>query len=330
MSVRKVDDMCFVSASGGDKTQIIGGENSQIPKIVPIISGSGQFSVSFNGFNNNCLMCPQTRIIFNHSNKSLMFDKLFLLILVLQSMIAISQPKYVAHRGASWLAPENTMASIELAWQLDSYAAECDIMLTKDGQVVLFHDKNSLRLTGKSHDVSKTDYSVLGGLEIKLRNTNSPHFTGQKIPLLKDVLDRLPDGRLLVIEIKTGTEILSALEQVIKSHWKKGKIAFISFGYEVVCEVKKMYPDVPAFYLSGNKNDVMDKFEDIKKNKLDGVDMNHKAIDQEVVDKFHGSDMEVWCYTINEVVDARKMADLGVDAITTDRPYVLKTSMEQK
>jgi len=54
---------------------------------------------------------------------------------------------FVGHRGASYLAPENTVAAYKLAWELGAEAAECDIMLTKDKQVILFHDKYGKRLT---------------------------------------------------------------------------------------------------------------------------------------------------------------------------------------
>ena len=61
---------------------------------------------------------------------------------------------YVGHRGASYLAPENTLASIKLAWELGAEGAECDVMLTSDQRVVLFHDKNIKKLTGESFTVS--------------------------------------------------------------------------------------------------------------------------------------------------------------------------------
>ena len=68
---------------------------------------------------------------------------------------------FVAHRGASYLAPENTLASIRLAWELGADAAECDVMLSSDHKVVLFHDKNTKKLTGKSHLISDTPWKEL-------------------------------------------------------------------------------------------------------------------------------------------------------------------------
>ena len=56
---------------------------------------------------------------------------------------------FVAHRGASYLAPENTLASIQLAWDLGADAAECDVMLSSDHRVLLFHDQNTKKLCGQ-------------------------------------------------------------------------------------------------------------------------------------------------------------------------------------
>ena len=70
-------------------------------------------------------------------------------ILLFVSMCATAQLKFIAHRGASWYAPENSLAAIRLAWELGADGAECDIQLTKDHQIVLWHDDDTARLTGK-------------------------------------------------------------------------------------------------------------------------------------------------------------------------------------
>jgi glycerophosphoryl diester phosphodiesterase len=99
---------------------------------------------------------------------------------------------FVAHRGASYLAPENTLASIRLAWELGADAAECDVMLTSDKEVILCHDKNTKNLTGKSFEVSETSWEQLSQLRVNPRKTNLPEYTNETIPRLKDVKKHLP------------------------------------------------------------------------------------------------------------------------------------------
>src|SRR3972149_12270636 len=61
----------------------------------------------------------------------------------------------VAHRGASHTAPENTLASVTLAWQRDADAAEIDVRLTRDGRIVALHDETTERTAGRYWDVAQ-------------------------------------------------------------------------------------------------------------------------------------------------------------------------------
>lgn len=256
-----------------------------------------------------------------------------LICLFLSSAAKLADPesdnpfKYVAHRGASYLAPENTLASIRLAWELGADAAECDVMLSSDRQVVLFHDKNTKKLTGESHLISETPWEELRKLELKLRETNLSKYEGEGIPLLADILHTLPADRMLVIEIKTGPEILPFLKETVDQHWKTGKISFIAFDFECIRQAKLLFPGLPAYYLSSFRGDVIKRFDAIVDAHLDGVDLRHAIIDRALVDKCKDAGLDVWCWTVNDPETARKMKTLGVTAVTTDRPQWLKEQL---
>lgn len=239
----------------------------------------------------------------------------------------MAQLKYIAHRGASYYAPENSLAAIKLAWELGCDGAECDIQLTKDNQIVLWHDDNTERLTGQKLEIAQSDYSDLNKLEIRLSPTNSAYFEGQHIPLLKDVLEATSPGQLLVIEIKCENEIFPELQKIVSNYWETGNIAFIAFNFETICLAKSNFPKVPCYYLSSSKEDVLKRIPDIKKNKLDGVDLNSKIIDQQLIDELHNTNIEIWCWTVDTVEEAKRMKNLGVTTITTNRPTWLKEQM---
>lgn len=237
---------------------------------------------------------------------------------------------YVGHRGASYLAPENTLASINLAWELGAEGAECDVMLTADKKVVLFHDKNTKKLTGENLTIKESTWEQLKPLVVIPRESNRPEYTGETIPLLEDVLATIPEDRMLVIEIKTGPEILPYLQKVIAQHWKSGKISFIAFDFETIRQAKLLYPELPCYYLSSLKLDLNKHLEAVVESGLDGVDLRHNIIDQEVMDLCHASGLDVWCWTVNDTETAMKMKQLGVSAITTDRPSWLKNNLQPK
>ena len=237
---------------------------------------------------------------------------------------------YVGHRGASYLAPENTLASMKLAWELGADGAECDVMLTSDQKVVLFHDKNAKKLTGENFTIKETGWDELKSLELIPRETNLPEFSHETIPLLEDVLSVIPADRMLVIELKTGPEILPHLQKVIAQHWKSGNISFIAFDFEAIKQAKVLYPEVPCYYLSSFRSDLNKHFDAVVESGLDGVDLQHRIIDQELVERCRASGLDVWCWTVNDPDNALKMKELGVSAVTTDRPAWLKTNLQTK
>ena len=250
-----------------------------------------------------------------------------LLILLLPLLSAMAQVKFVAHRGASWYAPENTLASIRLAWELGSDGAECDIRLTKDNKIVLSHDGNSERLTGIKADIATTRYSDLKKQDIKLFANQSPWFSGQKFALLTEVLDLMKEGQMLVIEIKCGEEIFPELKKVVGRHHKAGKIAFIAFSFETICRAKSEFPEVPCYYLSVSKEDVLKRIPAISANRLDGVDLHYRIIDRELVGILRSEKIDIWSWTIDDLNEASRLKELGVQVITTNRPTWLREQM---
>ncbi len=235
--------------------------------------------------------------------------------------------KFVGHRGASYLAPENTLSSIGLAWKVGADAAECDVMLSSDLKVVLCHDSNTKNLTGESYIVSETTWEQLSKLTIKSKETNLPEYDNEPIPLLEEILTTIPEDRMLVIEIKTGPEILPYLQKVIDEHWRSGKISFIAFDFETISAAKVLYPEVPCYYLSSFKNDFNKYFDLAVENGLDGVDLRHSIITPSVMAKCESAGLDVWCWTVNDPKTARKMKEMGVTAVTTDRPAWLKENL---
>ena len=128
----------------------------------------------------------------------------------------------IAHRGLhNEDIPENSMASFKNAIE-KGYTIELDVQLTKDKELVVFHDNNLLRLTGDSRDIADVDYEELKDLKIK--NTN------ETIPTLKEVLDLVDNQVPLLIEIKTGQiakELAQKTYDIVKDY--QGRYAVQSF-----------------------------------------------------------------------------------------------------
>ena len=251
----------------------------------------------------------------------------FTALLILLVVVVSAQNTFIAHRGASFLAPENTVASAKLAWELGADAVEVDVHLSKDNRVMVIHDKDTKKTcSGKKNLVVKNTPSVL------LRDLDAgiwkgEEFSGEKIPFLSEIIETVPEGKTLVVEIKCGSEVLPALERCIERSGKKEQIVFISFGWETINDTKKIFSENKCYWLSALKPGLKKKIEESAENGLDGVNLRYTVIDEEIVAFAKEKNLEVLTWTVDDPVEAKRLAEMGVTGITTNRPKWLKEEM---
>lgn len=234
----------------------------------------------------------------------------------------------IAHRGASYIAPENTLASVNLAWELGADAVEIDIYLTPDNRIVTIHDGDTERTAGVKHAVAATTADVLRQLDVGSWKSND--YRGEKIPYLEEVLDTIPAGRRLIIEIKCGPEVIPRLVDVLNNSDKMSQIAIISFNFRACEQVKPLLPGIPVYYLSGIPETEQERRELVSKTKnagLDGLDVHYKGLDKDFIRMVRDEHLGLYVWTVNDPAVANQMVELGVDGITTDRPAWLKENM---
>ena len=239
----------------------------------------------------------------------------------------------IAHRGASHDAPENTLASVNLAWEKEAPAVEIDIHLSKDGQIVVLHDFNTLDLYGRDREVK--DQTVEELLQLDAGQHKGEQWKGEKIPLLDQVLSTVPEGRKIVVEIKIGPDIIPELKKALgKSDLSPEQIVIISFNWDTVAAATKAFPHYKIYALSSfKKNKETDAWEPtikalIKRAKKVGADGIYvKAIDaiinEDSIAEVHRNGLEFYVWTVDDPALARSLKQAGVDGITTNRPQWL-------
>jgi len=242
----------------------------------------------------------------------------------------------IGHRGASHDAPENTLASIRLAWKQNADASETDVHLTKDGQIVVFHDFNTRRVAGRNRKVADQTLAELKQLDVG--SWKGKAWAGERIPTLAEYLAAIPEGKRLFIEIKCGPEIIPRLVEVIRgAHTKPQQTCLIGFSYEVMQAAKRELPDLRCYWIvqlrknreTGRWNPQLASL--IRKAKeagLDGIDFGDSpALDREFVGKVKQSGLGVYTWTVDVVDEAKRLQEAGVDGITTNRPGYMKESL---
>jgi glycerophosphoryl diester phosphodiesterase len=242
----------------------------------------------------------------------------------------------IGHRGASYDAPENTVAAFKLSWQQKADASELDIFLSKDGKIVVLHDKDTKRVAGVDKKVAEQTFAELRLLDVG--KWKGAKFAGEKIPTLDEMLVTTPTGKRVFVEVKIGPEIVPELDRVLKaSGLEPVQTPIISFHAPVIAEVKKVRPDLAAYWIvnikpaKGKETPTAESLIATAKSiKADGLDLSvTPALDKAFAGKVKAAGLKLYVWTVNDVDVARRMVDIGVDGITTDRPGWLREQLGQ-
>ncbi len=264
---------------------------------------------------------------------------LWFLFIVVGSVLTVGSSyavEIIGHRGASYDAPENTLAAFRLGYQQRADAVELDTYLTRDGRVAVIHDGDTRRITGISNRVAEAPFADLRRLEAGQWGKWTNKAFSEKIPALEEVVAIIPKGKRLFIEIKCGPEILPQLKAVIKRAGKKpAQTVLIGFNYETMRQAKAELPMLECCWLAGpNKKKEFPPVDELiskaKAARLDGLDLESGfPIDSAFVAKVHAAGLKLYTWTVDDPAVARKQAAAGVDGITTNRPRWLREQLAQ-
>lgn len=242
-----------------------------------------------------------------------------------------------AHRGESADAPENTLASFNLAWERGVKSCELDVHMSKDGKLVVSHDGDTKRITGVDKKIKESDWSELRDLDAG--KFKGEKWAGERLPLLGEMLATIPDGARCFIEVKTGPEIMPKLIETIRASGKTNKqLVIISFQANTIAEAKRQLPELKAYYLAAFKEDKETKkvtptadelIAKAKELRADGLDLSANAvIDAAFVRKVKDAGLELYVWTVDDAATARRLVEAGVDGITTNKAQWLERELK--
>ena len=256
----------------------------------------------------------------------------------------------VAHRGASATAPENTLAAIELAWCQGADAVEADFRLTRDGHVVALHDHSLLRMAGIDLRVAESTLAELQRhtlrqppdsplIESTESGSSAPQFktTVERIPTLAELLKTVSQGKRFYVEIKCGAEIAEALTRTIRAApVAEEQVVLICFSATVLAELRRSLPRCPTYLVveflhdpqSGEWHpDVLESLAEAERLGLTGLDLMAARVDAELVGRARKAGLDVCVWTVDAPGEARRLIELGVRRITTNRPGWLREQL---
>ena len=229
----------------------------------------------------------------------------------------------IGHRGAPVLAPENTLESFEEAFKTDIKGVELDVQISKDGELVVYHDWNLGNITDSLQNIDNLNYSEIQDFSQK----NNYH-----IPLLSEVLGIFPKDKFINIEIKSQHYSNTLLiKKIVKMIWKyklETCVVVSSFNPFVLQYIKKKSPTIPTAYLWSSE-DALFLFNSplwIWICRPDGFHINIENVDENIVRWARKNNLSIFAFTINSASELFKAQELKLDGIFTNDPYLNTSS----
>lgn len=214
----------------------------------------------------------------------------------------------VGHRGAAGHVAENTLAGIQRAIALGVDYVELDVVASRDGRLVIFHDRRLERMTNGKGFVADTSFAELRKLAVA---------GGHQIPTLEEALNLAAGKTGLMLELK-APGLPQALTEAVTRHGFAGPLLYASFFHQDLLRVRQLQPKAQtlaltvgtpvqpaAFALDAKATHVGAAFDFLTKPFVDGL---------------HTAGLRVFAFTVNDPADIQRIKGLGVDGIVSDFP----------
>ncbi|RNF41084.1 glycerophosphodiester phosphodiesterase [Planococcus salinus] len=235
----------------------------------------------------------------------------------------MSEVKVYAHRGASGYALENTWKSFQKACNF-GVGIELDVQITKDGVIVVFHDDNVKRLSGKDARIEEVDYDFLKELKIGKKWRRS--FVHHKIPLAYEVFQWAKEKKVpLNIEMKSsflhhpnGTKILCAMLDGLHD------VHLSSFHPQLLKEIKKTKPSVETALILKKKFSLE---EVIGMDWVDSLHLHKRLYSSQLIDQLQQTGKKIRVYGMVGSEAAIKKPDSCLVGVITDYPDRIKEKL---
>jgi len=231
----------------------------------------------------------------------------------------------IAHRGASVARPENTMAAFEQALVEGADWIELDVQETADGEVVVAHDSDFMKMAGV--DLKVWDATMSDLAEIDIGIWFDPAYAGERTPTLREVLLAAKGRGKVLIELKYyGRDV--ALEprvvEIVEETGMSADVAVMSLKIQGVRKMQALRPDWTHGIL------VATAVGDLSALDTDFLAVNTGQVSLDLIRRTHAQGRKLYVWTVNDPVTMVRLISMGVDGLITDEPALARQVMESR
>jgi len=231
----------------------------------------------------------------------------------------------IAHRGAAGKAPENTLASIRQAIKDGADMIEIDVQESSDGEVVVIHDSDFMKLSGV--DLKVWDGSLKQLQKLDVGSWFDPGFSAERVPTLAQVLEEARGKARVVIELKYyghDQQLEQRVVDIVEEAGMVDDIVIMSLKYKGIEKIRTLRPQWVVGLLStkavGNLADL----------DLDFLAVNMSMATSGFIRRTRAAGKQVYVWTVNDAVSISRMISLGVDGIITDEPEMARNVVAER
>jgi len=260
---------------------------------------------------------------------------LFLVLLLPVTWLTNAQTKVndvvkgvTAHRGNSIAFPENTLPSFQGGIDAHADWVELDIHLTKDGQVVVSHDKNMKRASGVDLPIANSTYDELLKVDVATDFRKRNHLTIQQcpphqIPLLRDAIKLILKQKKTHLSIQPKMDCVAEAIAIIKELHAENMVGFNDASLVLMSKVKTLAPNIPVFWDRLADADIDADIKTAKEKGFESMVMHYSTITPEKVQKIKAAGIHAGAWTVDDPQVMRDLLKIGIERIYTDNPKLL-------
>lgn len=261
------------------------------------------------------------------------FTFAILFALTLTMVLSAAEPAFLqngvtAHRGNSGEYPENTIPAFQSGIDVGADWLELDIFQTKDGQLVVTHDKTTQRVGDKNLDVAGSTYEELKTVDVatdfrKRHQLTKKECPPQQMPLLEDVLKMIKLQHKTRVSIQPKADCVAAAIALVKQLKMEPRVGFNDGNLNYMSQVKQLAPEIPVFWDRGADTAIDADIKIARQRGFEALVLHYQGITAEKVQKIKAAGLEPGAWTVNDPAVMKQLLKQGVERIYTDDPTLL-------
>jgi len=231
----------------------------------------------------------------------------------------------IAHRGSSDVAPENTLAAFRLAIEQHADFIEFDVQESADGEVVVMHDSDLMRMGSSPLKVWEANASALTSVDIGSRT--APRFSSERVPTLAETLAMTRGGARVIVELKSyghAQRLEERVVAIVEAAGMTNDSIFMSLDHDMVRRIKQLRPSWRVGAL------VAKAIGDVTSLGADFLAVEARVATRAFVRQAHRAGQDVYVWTVNDPAWMLAAMSNGVDGLITDKPDLARRVVERR